>query len=331
MFLFAELRCWCECKPFCLVVLLARENMCCTDFARFHAWLKLCRASTLFLRPLPEQAPLPPWLIAGRHSRGDLASINRHEGNSPASNINTETGCAATEARPELVRAPQALRAPQRRLFNTQILLKEIWPRISLGCLICHEPRSGFTWSGQILKLMSDSNECQLSQSRVSVLYVCFPIDTLCLIKPHRGPSGDVCVRLCLFLCVSVPVYVPVSPSLLVSMFVPVYLSPCSALCSCPSLCVASCSCPSLCVCVHPCVCVCPCVPLWILATCYIKDRLCGLQFLTSLQPAVLQSIYFCKTLTVRPGPNEKELRPQDEQQHKDSEYPQIPFSAPVG
>lgn len=115
--------------------------MCCTDFARFHAWLKLCRAYALFLRPLPEQAPLPPWLIAGRHSRGALASINRHEGNSPASNINTETGCAATEARPELVRAPQALRVPQRRLFNTQILLEEIWPRISLGCLICHEPR----------------------------------------------------------------------------------------------------------------------------------------------------------------------------------------------
>lgn len=82
-------------------------------------------------RPVPEQAPLPPWLIVGRPSRGDLASINRHEGNSPASNINTETGCAATEARPELVRAPQALRDPQRRLFNTQILLEEFWPQFS--------------------------------------------------------------------------------------------------------------------------------------------------------------------------------------------------------
>lgn len=183
-------------KPFCWVVILTRENMCCTDFARFHAWLKLCRAYALFLKPLPEQAPLPPWLIAGRHSRGDLASINRHEGNSPASNINTETGCAATEARPELVRAPQALRAPQRRLFNTQILLEEIWPRISMDCLICHEPRPGFTWSGQILKLMSDSNEGQLSQSRISVLYVRFHIHTLCLVKPHRGPSNSVCVFL---------------------------------------------------------------------------------------------------------------------------------------
>lgn len=182
--------------------------MCCTDFARFHAWLKLCRAYALFLRPLPEQAPLPPWLIAGRHSRGDLASINRHEGNSPASNINTETGCAATEARPELVRAPQALRTPRRRLFNTQILLEEIWPWISLGCLICHEPRLGSTWSGQILKLMSDSNERQLSLYRVSVLYVCFYIHILCLIKPHRRPAGCACVRVCICSCVRVCVRV---------------------------------------------------------------------------------------------------------------------------
>lgn len=179
MFLFAELQCWWDCEPFCWMVILARENMCCTDFARFHAWLNLCWAYALFLRPLPEQALLLPWLIAGRHSRGDLASINRHEGNSPASNINTETGCAATEARPELVRAPQALRAPQRRLFNTQILLEEIWPRISLDCLMCHEPRPGFTWSGQILALMSDSNECQLRQLRVSIclfLYTCLQL-----------------------------------------------------------------------------------------------------------------------------------------------------------
>lgn len=75
----------------------------CADLAtRLVSWLGLWGDRS----HRPEQAP---WLIAGRLNCGDLASINRHEGNSPASNINTKTGRDVTEAWPALVRALQAL------------------------------------------------------------------------------------------------------------------------------------------------------------------------------------------------------------------------------